>query len=223
MNSLGLEVSSVGNHEFDEGVTELKRLQYGGCHPVDGCQDGDGFARREVPPTWPPTRSTRRPGCRSCRRSTIKFVGGVPVGFVGLTLEGTAGIVNPAGIKHGRLPRRDRRPPTSRPTCSSCSASRRMVLLVHEGGAQAGRRPTPGRLRLHQLHRPDRADRGRPQPGVRPGRLRPHPPLLHLRAAQLVRRTSVVTSAGTNGQLVTDIDFTLDRRTRSSPPSRPTT
>ena len=44
MNKLGLEVSSVGNHEFDEGVDELLRMQYGGCHPTDGCQDGDGFA-----------------------------------------------------------------------------------------------------------------------------------------------------------------------------------
>src|SRR6266542_6871140 len=43
MNALGLQISSVGNHEFDEGVTELKRIQRGGCHPVDGCLDGDGY------------------------------------------------------------------------------------------------------------------------------------------------------------------------------------
>jgi 5'-nucleotidase len=43
MNEIGLQVSSVGNHEFDEGVDELIRMQNGGCHPVDGCQDGDGF------------------------------------------------------------------------------------------------------------------------------------------------------------------------------------
>ena len=44
MNAMGLDISSVGNHEFDEGSAELLRMQYGGCHPVDGCQDGDGFA-----------------------------------------------------------------------------------------------------------------------------------------------------------------------------------
>src|SRR5689334_7591119 len=43
MNTIGLQVSSVGNHEFDEGVQELIRLQKGGCHPVDGCRDGDGY------------------------------------------------------------------------------------------------------------------------------------------------------------------------------------
>ena len=43
-NLMGLDFNGVGNHEFDEGVDELLRLQNGGCHPVDGCQDGDGFA-----------------------------------------------------------------------------------------------------------------------------------------------------------------------------------
>ncbi|MDP3333539.1 MAG: hypothetical protein Q8S55_16410, partial [Methylococcaceae bacterium] len=31
MNRLGLDFNSVGNHEFDEGKTELKRMQTGGC------------------------------------------------------------------------------------------------------------------------------------------------------------------------------------------------
>ena len=39
MEALGLDVTSVGNHEFDEGVGELLRIQNGGCHPVDGCYD----------------------------------------------------------------------------------------------------------------------------------------------------------------------------------------
>jgi 5'-nucleotidase len=49
LNSIGLDVSGVGNHEFDEGVDELLRMRYGnqrggdGCHPVDGCQDGTPY------------------------------------------------------------------------------------------------------------------------------------------------------------------------------------
>src|SRR5690349_14712215 len=43
LNTAGLDVSSVGNHEFDEGWAELYRMQHGGCHPVDGCQDGTPF------------------------------------------------------------------------------------------------------------------------------------------------------------------------------------
>jgi len=33
LNQFGLEVTSVGNHEFDRGKTELKRIQNGGCYP----------------------------------------------------------------------------------------------------------------------------------------------------------------------------------------------
>src|SRR5262245_65012364 len=99
LNSLGLDMSSVGNHEFDEGVTELLRMQNGGCHPTDGCQDGDGFAGASFPylaanvvykktgkPIFPPYK-TRGVG------------GGAKVGFVGMTLRGTPTIVNPAGIQ----------------------------------------------------------------------------------------------------------------------------
>src|SRR5215207_2459224 len=43
MNQIGLDLNSVGNHEFDEGAAELARMQRGGCHPVDGCLDGNGF------------------------------------------------------------------------------------------------------------------------------------------------------------------------------------
>ena len=34
----------MGNHEFDEGIAELLRMQHGGPHPVDGDLDGDPFA-----------------------------------------------------------------------------------------------------------------------------------------------------------------------------------
>ncbi len=55
MNRLGLEFNAVGNHEFDEGGTELLRMQRGGCHPTDR-------ARARV------RRSARR--CRSRVRSS---------------------------------------------------------------------------------------------------------------------------------------------------------
>src|SRR5918999_963141 len=39
-NQIGLDFNAVGNHEFDEGLDELLRMQSGGCHPTDGCLDG---------------------------------------------------------------------------------------------------------------------------------------------------------------------------------------
>jgi 5'-nucleotidase len=43
LSKIGLDYSAVGNHEFDKGVLELQRMQYGCCHKVDGCQDKDRF------------------------------------------------------------------------------------------------------------------------------------------------------------------------------------
>src|ERR1700716_705111 len=43
LSMMGLEVASVGNHEFDEGKVELLRMQNGGCHPTDNCQGPHPF------------------------------------------------------------------------------------------------------------------------------------------------------------------------------------
>src|SRR6266498_2481344 len=112
MNALGLQLSSVGNHEFDEGVTELKRMQFGGCHPTDGCQDGDGFAGADF--TYLAANVTNKSdGLPILAPIEIKLVGGVPVAFVGMTLKGTPTIVNPGGIPLV--------PPPALPDPSSCA------------------------------------------------------------------------------------------------------
>ena len=43
LNIAGLQISAVGNHDLDEGWWELYRMVKGGCHPVDGCQDGTPY------------------------------------------------------------------------------------------------------------------------------------------------------------------------------------
>src|SRR5688572_26417703 len=97
LNLLRMDVTSVGNHEFDEGVEELLRLQNGGCHPVDGCQDGDPYLGAEFPYLAANT-VYRDTGKTILPAWTIRRVQGVDVGFIGMTLEGTPSIVNPAGI-----------------------------------------------------------------------------------------------------------------------------
>jgi 5'-nucleotidase len=207
MNEIGLQVSSVGNHEFDEGVDELLRIQRGGCHPTDGCQDGDGYGGADCQYLAANTIS-KRTGLPILPPIDIKFVGGVPVGFVGLTLEGTPAIVNPAGIKNvtfadevqtankwGRLLR--------------AFGIKAQVLLVHEGGAQTG--ATPGVS--------DCAGFTGPIVPIVAG-LNPefglvvsgHTHRFYSCTLPNSASTSVVTSAGTNGQLITDVDYTLDRR-----------
>ena len=133
-----------------------------------------------------------------------------------MTLEATPTIVNPAGITHGRLQATRSRPPTSTPALLQLLASRRMVLLIHQGGQQTRRR----RRRLSNCagFTGEIVDIvAGPRPGVRRRRLRAHAPVLLVLAAELAGKPSVVTSAGSNGQLVTDIDYTLDRRPAGSP------
>src|SRR5215467_10845180 len=43
LSTMGLAITSVGNHEFDEGKAEQLRMQNGGCHPEDGCQGPHPF------------------------------------------------------------------------------------------------------------------------------------------------------------------------------------
>ncbi|WP_320066439.1 bifunctional metallophosphatase/5'-nucleotidase [Micromonospora sp. RTGN7] len=210
MDEIGLQVSSVGNHEFDEGVNELLRLNKGGCHPVDGCADGDGFAGAKFNYLAANTIN-KKTGLPILPPVDVKLVGGVPVGFVGVTLEGTPGIVNPAGItsvtfadevetanKWGGL--------------LKLFGVKAMVLLVHEGGAQSPPPSTPGVSDCANFSGPivDIVRGLRPEFGlvVSGHTHRFYSCSLPNSAGQ----QSVVTSAGTNGQLITDVDYSLDRR-----------
>nr|AYM53225.1 5'-nucleotidase domain protein [Cystobacter sp.] len=98
LNQIGLDITSVGNHEFDDGRDELLRMQNGGCHPVDGCQSGTSFPGAKFKYlsanvfTNAATRETLLPAYE------IREFEGVKVAFIGMTLEGTPGIVNPTGI-----------------------------------------------------------------------------------------------------------------------------
>lgn len=137
MEALKLDVSSVGNHEFDEGLTELLRMQKGGCHPVDGCYfanqpyDGANFPwlaanvqymanhKEVLPPTW------------------IKRVAGVDIGFIGMTLSGTPTLVPQDGIKDLRFENEVRAAERAVKNLHKKKV-RAIVLLIHEGGAQTG-------------------------------------------------------------------------------------
>ncbi|GAB1689397.1 bifunctional metallophosphatase/5'-nucleotidase [Krasilnikovia sp. M28-CT-15] len=211
MNEIGLQVSSVGNHEFDEGVSELLRLQRGGCHPVDGCQDGDGFGGADF--TYLAANTiNKKTGLPILPPIDIRFVGGVPVGFVGLTLEGTAGIVNPAGIKDVRFA--DEVETANKwGNLLKLFGVKAQVLLVHEGGQQNPPAGTTAGV----------SDCTNFSGAIAPivAGLNPEFSLVvsghthRFYSCTLPNRagTSVVTSAGSNGQLITDIDYTLDRRT----------
>ncbi|MFF9016514.1 bifunctional metallophosphatase/5'-nucleotidase [Streptomyces sp. NPDC014870] len=99
LNKLKLDVSSVGNHEFDEGARELARMQNGGCHPTAGCfEEGKRFKGAKFP-YLAANVTDEKTGRPILDPYFIWERNGVKVGFIGVTLEGTADIVSAEGIK----------------------------------------------------------------------------------------------------------------------------
>ncbi|WP_435273081.1 bifunctional metallophosphatase/5'-nucleotidase [Streptomyces parvulus] len=98
LNQLDLDVTSVGNHEFDEGAKELARLQKGGCHPTEGCYTDKRFKGADFPYLAANVldEKTRKP---ILKPYWVWKKNGVKVGFIGVTLEGTPNIVSAEGVK----------------------------------------------------------------------------------------------------------------------------
>ncbi|MBB4748577.1 bifunctional metallophosphatase/5'-nucleotidase [Actinoplanes lobatus] len=211
MNEVGLQVSSVGNHEFDEGVAELIRIQRGGCHPVDGCQDSDPYRGARF--TYLAANTVdKKTGLPILPPIEIRHVDGVPVGFIGMTLEGTPGIVNPAGITGVRFT-------DEIETANKWSnvlklfGVKAQVLLLHEGGSQATATPTPGVSDCNGFSGPLVPIVAGLNPEISVVISGHTHRFYSCKLPNSKGADTVVTSAGSNGQLITDIDYTLDRRT----------
>lgn len=103
MNQIGLEVTSVGNHEFDHGKAELLRQQNGGCFPggvigKDTCINGNKFDGAKF--KWLAANVVDTASGQSLLPATyVKTFGNVKVGFIGLTLKGTPGVVTSTGVE----------------------------------------------------------------------------------------------------------------------------
>jgi len=136
MNRIGLDLNAVGNHEFDEGAAELRRMQEGGCHPTDGCLDGDGFGGADFRFLAANVVGART-GRPFFRPYAIRRFEGHKVGFIGMTLEGTPEIVSAAGIQG--LEFRDEAETANRYAriLRERHDVRAIVVLLHEGGVQA--------------------------------------------------------------------------------------
>ncbi len=140
MNALGLDVSAVGNHEFDEGYVELQRLQHGGCLP-----DGDGLANQNSCPDNEPFEGAAfsylaanvvetATGKTVLPAYTIKtFPNGAKVGFIGMTLKGTPSIVTASGIR-GLEFRDEVQTANALVPELRKQGVKAIVVLVHEGG-----------------------------------------------------------------------------------------
>ncbi|MBL8918453.1 MAG: bifunctional metallophosphatase/5'-nucleotidase [Myxococcaceae bacterium] len=136
MNLMGLDVAAVGNHEFDEGAAELLRMQHGGCHPTDGCQDGTPFEGAKF--RYLAANVTKTATGKTILPSyTIKRFGGAKVAFIGLTLEGTPLVTTASGV--AGLEFGDEADTINElvPVLKGKGVET-IVVLIHEGGATTG-------------------------------------------------------------------------------------
>ncbi|MEO3796507.1 bifunctional metallophosphatase/5'-nucleotidase [Nonomuraea sp. B10E15] len=124
LGKLGLKVAAVGNHEFDEGYAELRRIMKGGCHPVDGCSPAgewkgakfdyvganvlfknrhektDALAALGGANAAKVRQALSGWGVPALPPVSVKWMNGVPIGFIGLVTQTTPGIVSSEGIKN---------------------------------------------------------------------------------------------------------------------------
>jgi len=141
-NLIGLDYNAVGNHEFDAGIAELIRIQGGGCHPSDGCLDGDDFTGAEfrflaANVKWKKNGKPVFPAYKT------KAFNGVQVAFIGMTLEGTPSIVSPSGISHLKFEDEADTVNALVPELKRRGVEA-IVVVVHEGGVQAASAPYYG-------------------------------------------------------------------------------
>ena len=203
MNLIGLDFNAVGNHEFDEGAAELVRMQDGGCHPVDGCLDGDDFAGADF--RFLAANVVRNDNGKTLFPAyKVRSFAGARVAFVGIVLEGTPTIVTPSGVAGLTfLDEAD----TVNALIPELKAKgvESIVVLIHEGGAQVAPAPYNGCEGISGAI-VDIVNRFDPEVDVV---LSGH---TH-NAYNCVLNNMLVTSGSSFGRLVTDIDMTISRAT----------
>jgi 5'-nucleotidase len=92
LNKLGLDIGTVGNHEFDEGADELLRLINGGTHEETGDFAGANF------PWVAANVINQKTGKSLLPPYEVIKLNGMPIGFIGVVTTETPTIVVPSGV-----------------------------------------------------------------------------------------------------------------------------
>lgn len=216
VNAMKIDFNAVGNHEFDKGQTELLRMKNGGCAKntaLEPCRVNKSFPGANfgflAANTVKGDGSTLFPafGMKTFTQdgATVK------VAFIGMTLKGTPNIVTPAGV--AGLSFRDEADTANAliPQLKAQGADA-IVVVMHEGGTTtvgyndkscAGLSgdilPILNKLDSAvdivisgHTHRSYVCDYGKTNPA----------------------KPFLLTSAGQYGTLLSDINLTIDTRTR---------
>ncbi len=137
LSQIGLDLASVGNHEFDRGTDELRRMQDGGCEqysvrtpcaiePFAGA-DFQYLAANVVDDDG----ATLFPG------TALRDFGAAKVGFIGMTLEDTPNLVANSATEGYRFLDEAQTANRLAGTLVAAGADT-VVLLIHQGGYVQG-------------------------------------------------------------------------------------
>ncbi len=202
MNRIGLDFNGVGNHEFDHGSAELQRLKNGGC-AAGGCKSGTAFegAPFAILAANVVVRETAKPLLPAYG---IKIFGVIRIAFVGATLKGTPALVPGEGV--AGLDFIDEADAVNRLVPElKAQGIETIVVLLHQGGAQRG-----GDYNSCVGFSGPVVDIAR--------RLDPAVDVIvsgHTHQSYVCElHGKLVTSAGSYGRLLTEIDLSIDPQTR---------
>ena len=209
LNAMQLDISSVGNHEFDEGVTELLRMQNGNCHPVDGCYFPDEpYAGAHF--KWLAANVVNDAGDTPLPPYWIKRFNNVKVGFIGMTLEATDTLVAAAGIQGWNFLDEAETANALVPILKAQGVEA-IVVLLHEGGSQT---PPPGDVDACEgISGPIVAINNALDPEI-DVMITGHTHLpYNCKLPDIDGVPRIVTSAYSFGRVVTEVNLVLDKRT----------
>lgn len=134
LNRMGLALASVGNHEFDKGIGELKRMQQGGCAVFTQrmpCRLDKPFEGARF--TYLAANVLDDDGHSLFPGTAIRQFGRVKIGFIGMTLKDTGLLTSPAATKGYRFA-------DEADTANALAAQLKaqgadaVVVLLHQGG-----------------------------------------------------------------------------------------
>lgn len=210
LNALGLEYSAVGNHEFDEGIDELLRMQKGGCRstaPQDSCH-GHAFtgARFTYLAANVTDKASGKPVFPASAVKTFDVGQGrtLKVGFIGAVVKSVPELVVHGGVDTLSFGDEAAAANAAVPGLRAQGVDA-IVLLIHEGGRTSGRA-------FDDTTCPD--FRGDILPIL--DRLDPAIDVVisgHTHLAYVCRHNGrLVTSAGSQGRFATDVQLIFDRK-----------
>ena len=217
LSLMHLSLASVGNHEFDKGGAELRRMQSGGCEKHTSrtpCRIARFTGARFQ---YLGANVMTRDGGSFFPATALRQLGPVKVGFIGMTLKDTGTLVTPAGVAGLTFADEAATANALVPRLKAAGADT-IVLLIHQGGRVPQTYVTTGCAGLDGAIVPiiDALD-----PAISTI-VSGHTHHAYACEIERGRARRLLTSAGKNGYLVSDIRLRFEPRTRALVSSRAT-